>query len=314
MADSDVPDATAAAAEVDTPPDDGPDATVETGPLATAAPPDTVAPADVAEPAEVSRVVSLSATHTEMMFAIGAGDLLVAVDEASTVPAEASDVSNDLPSFDPDVEQIAAFEPDLVLIAGDFTGLGGRLDDRGIEWWDGPPAASLDDTYAQIAQLGAVTGNAERASEVIDDMQTRIDGLVSDVGDSGAGLSFYHEVDASLRSIDSTSFVGQLYSLLGLRNIADGDIEGSESFGRPQLDVEFIVEQNPDIIFVPNADDADTVAGVAARDGWDPISAVQNGLIFEIDGDVSERWGPGAVDHLESVAAALVQVESSVGG
>ena len=79
------------------------------------------------------RIVSLSPTHTEMLFAIGAGDQLVAVDEFSNYPAEALELPNDLSGFEPNVEAIAAFEPDLVVIGGDFTGLGDQLASIGID-------------------------------------------------------------------------------------------------------------------------------------------------------------------------------------
>ena len=68
--------------------------------------------------------MSLSPTHTEIMFAIGAGDQLVAVDDFSNYPAEALELPHDLSGYEPSVEAIAAYEPDLVLIGGDFTGLG----------------------------------------------------------------------------------------------------------------------------------------------------------------------------------------------
>ncbi|MEM8746165.1 MAG: ABC transporter substrate-binding protein [Actinomycetota bacterium] len=313
----DASDTTSAPAETEAPADTEPpateappetDAPVDTEPPATEAPPETDPPAD-----EELRVVSLSPTHTEIMFAIGAGDLLVAVDEFSNFPAEALELPNELSGFEPNVEEIAAFEPDLVLIGGDFTGLGAQLDDLGIGWWDGPAAASLDDTYAQIAQLGDATGNADGAADVIDGMQTRIAEIIDEVGDIGAGLSFYHEIDATFFSADSTTFIGQIYSLLGLRNIADAD--ESESFGFPQLNVEFIIEQNPDIIFLPSGVFyLETPEGVAARDGWDVIAAVQNGNVIATNDEIGGRWGPRIVEYLESVAAALAEVQVPVGG
>src|SRR5690606_38536113 len=104
----------------------------------------------------VERVVSLSPTHTEKMFAIGAGDLLVAVDEFSNYPQAALDLPNELSGYEPNVEAIAGYEPDLVLIGGDFSGLGDQLAAVGIESWDGPAGMTLDDTYAQIADLGVL--------------------------------------------------------------------------------------------------------------------------------------------------------------
>ena len=208
--------------------------------------------------------MSLSPTHTEIMFAIGAGDQLVAVDDFSNYPAEALELPHELSGFEPNVEAIAAYEPDLVLIGGDFTGLGAQLDEIDIAWWDGPAALTLDDTYAQIEQLGAVTGHVAEAAELVAQMQTDIDQIVADTPVPDVPLTLYHELDSSFFSADSTTFIGELYGLLGLRNIAD-QAEGN-SGGYPQLNAEFIVSANPDLIFL-----ADTICcGETRRHGRRP--------------------------------------------
>lgn len=299
------PDTTEAPAEE---PDEEPAPETTEAPAEEPAPETTDAPAD-----ESLRVVSLSPTHTEMMFAIGAGDQLVAVDTLSNYPAEAADLPNELSAFEPSVEAIAAFEPDLVLIGGDFTGLGAQLDELDIGWWDGPTASSLDDVYTQIEQLGAATGQVGEAAELVAQMQGDIDAIVAEAGGAGDGLSFYHEIDATLFSADSSTFIGQIYGLLGLTNVADAD--ETESFGFPQLNAEFLIDQNPDLIFLPTGTFYfETAEGVSARDGWDAIAAVQNGNIFETDDEIAGRWGPRIVDYLAEVAAAVETVAVSAGG
>jgi iron complex transport system substrate-binding protein len=252
------------------------------------------------------RVVSLSPTHTEMMFAIGAGDLLVAVDDFSNYPPEALELPNELSGFEPNIEAIAAFEPDLVLIGGDFTGLGDQLAELDIASWDGPAAVTVSDTYAQIEQLGAATGNVAEAAELVSSMQMRIEEIVAAAPATESPLTYYHELDPSYFSADSSTFIGALYGLLGLVNIADAD--ESESFGFPQLNAEVIIDSNPDLIFLADtkccAMDAETVG---ARPGWDAIAAVQNGNVIEMDDDIASRWGPRIVDYLEAVAAAVEQ-------
>jgi iron complex transport system substrate-binding protein len=252
------------------------------------------------------RIVSLSPTHTEILFAIGAGDLLVAVDDQSNYPAEVADLPNDLSGFEPNVEAIAAYEPDLVVIGGDFTGLGDQLDAVGIGWWDGPAATTLDDTYAQIEELGDVTGTSEAAAALVAEMQAGIDEIVATTPVPPEPLTLYHELDPTLFSADSTTFIGELYSLLGLRNVADG-AEG-DSGGFPQLNAEFLVSANPDLIFLADTKCcAETAETVAARPGWDAIAAVANGNVFEMDDDVASRWGPRVVDYLSAVSDAVVQ-------
>jgi iron complex transport system substrate-binding protein len=250
--------------------------------------------------------VSLSPTHTEILFAIGAGDRLVAVDEFSDFPAEALELPNELSGFEPNVEAIAAYEPDLVLIGGDFTGLGAQLDALGIGWWDGPAAMTLDDTFEQIEQLGAVTGEIAAAADLVAQMQIDIDAIVADTVVPDEPLTFYHELDPTYFSADSTTFIGELYSLLGLRNIADR-AEGN-SGGFPQLNAEFIVSADPDLIFLADTKCCgESGETVAARDGWGAITAVVDGNVIEMDDDVASRWGPRVVDYLAAVSAAVDQ-------
>ena len=142
-------------------------------------------------------------------------------------------------------------------------------------------------------------------------MQTRIDEIVAESGDSGAGLSFYHELDPTFFSADSTTFIGQIYSLIGLENVADED--DSESFGFPQLNAEFIVGADPDFIFLADTKCCEQNAGtVAARPGWDAIAAVENGSVIEMDDDIASRWGPRIVDYLDQVAGAVANVDVGV--
>jgi len=292
---------------------DAPSATeapAETEPVSTEVSADTT-PEEAEQPGVPERVISLSPTHTEIMFAIGAGGLLVAVDQFSNFPVEALDLPNELSGFEPNIEEIAAFEPDLVLIGGDFNGIGDQLAELGIASWDGPAASTIGDTYAQIEQLGAVTGRIGEAAELVSSMQARVDAAIASVPAADPPLSVYHEVDNTFYSADSTSFIGEVYASFGLENIADR-AEG-DNFGFPQLNVESIISANPDVIFVPCGNFCTTTADeVAARPGWDAIAAVQNSNIVEADEDIASRWGPRIVEYYEAVAAVIANIKASV--
>ena len=296
--------------------DDG--ATGATTPVAGATTPDatststsTSAVSATTAPVEVvpQRIVSLSPTHTEMLFAIDAADLLVAVDEFSDHPAQALELPNELSGFEPNVEAIAAYEPDLVVIGGDFTGLGEQLDALGIAWWDGPAALTIDDTYRQIEELGDITGSESEAGTLVAEMRSSIDEIVAATPVPDEPLTYYHELDPTYFSADSTTFIGAVYSLLGLQNIADG-AEG-DAGGFPQLNAEFIVSADPDLIFLADTkccgETADTVA---ARPGWQDIAAVRTGNVIEMDDDIASRWGPRIVEYLADVSAAVVAAQS----
>lgn len=265
--------------------------------------PGTTAPATTQAPADALRIVSLSPTHTEVLFAIGAGDLVVAVDDYSNYPPEAEAVKSALSGYEPNVEAIAEYDPDLVVIGGDFTGLTEQLAAIDIPVWSGDAPTTLDGVYAQIVELGEQVGRSDEAQIVVDDMKARIDAAVASVPDNAAGLTYYHELDDTFYSVSSTSFVGSVYSLFGLTNITEvGGVEGDY----PQLSAEFIVESDPDVIFLAcTVYCSTTPESVAARPGWENLKAVTNARVVALNDDVVSRWGPRLVDFVESIAAAV---------
>jgi iron complex transport system substrate-binding protein len=248
------------------------------------------------------RIVSLSPTATEMLFAIGAGDQVIAVDDQSNYPSEAAAKSTALSGFEPNVEAIASYEPDLVVHDG-TTSLGDALATLGISHWIGAAATSFDDIYTQIEQLGAATGHVAEAAELASTMQADLDAAVASVATPDVPLSFYHELDPTLYSVNSNTFIGQVYGLFGLRNVAD-TAEGGSDY--PQLSAEFLISQSPDLIFL-----ADTICcgetpeTVVARPGWDAITAVSNGNVIALDDDTASRWGPRVVELVEAIAAGV---------
>lgn len=276
---------------------------------ATACGDDSSASPDTAAP-ELA-IVSLSPTGTEMLFAIGAGDQVVAVEEYSNYPAEALEKPHDLSGFEPNVEAIAALDPDLVVMSD--TKIQDQLESLGIDVWVGPAAVTIDDVYTQLEQLGAVTGHIGEAAELVGQMKADIEAAVATVAAAevpSEALTYYHELDPTLYSLTSNTFAGQVYSLFGLTNIADGAQEGNDY---PQLNAEYIIEADPALIFLADAKCCgESAEGVAARPGWDTIAAVTQGGVITIDDDIASRWGPRIVDFVEAVAAAIVAVTAGV--
>ena len=255
------------------------------------------------------KIVSLSPTATEMLYAIGAGDQVVAVDSLSTYPAEVAPKVTKISAYEPSAEAILAYEPDVVLISNDMNKITEQLTtaDPEIQVWTGAAAASLDDVYKQITQLGELTGRADAAEDVIDDMKKRIDAAVPDLMPTVA-FSVYYELDNTYYSITSNTFVGALLSQFGLKSIADGVEEGNDY---PQLSAEAIVARDPAVIFLADTKCCQQSAQtVAARPGWGDLSAVKNGNVVELDDDIASRWGPRIVDLIEQFAdaySAMVQ-------
>jgi iron complex transport system substrate-binding protein len=251
---------------------------------------------------EPDAVVSLSATATESLFAIGAGDQVIAVDDQSNYPAEAP--VTDLSGFQPNVEAIAGYEPDLVVAAYDPGGLVDGLEKLDIPVLLQDAAPDLEAAYEQIETLGAATGNVDGATEVVESMRSEIEQLASSAT-GAAGATVYHELGPDFFTATSDTFIGSVYELLGLENIAD-EAGDEASGGYPQLTAEFIVDANPDLIVLADTKCCEqTAATVAKRPGWKQIDAVAAGHVVEADDDVASRWGPRTVDFVELIVGSL---------
>jgi iron complex transport system substrate-binding protein len=247
-----------------------------------------------------ARIVSMSPTATEMLFAIGAGKQVAAVDSNSNYPEEAP--RTDLSAYEPNVEAVAGFKPDLVVYSDDPGDLAAGLGKLAIPALQQPAARTLDDTYAQLDQLGRATGHLGEATQLAATMRAEIARIAA--AKPAHQLTYYHELDKSLYSATSKTFIGQLYAQLGMKNIADAaDKDGS---GYPQLSAEYVVKANPDLIFLADTKCcAQSASTVAARDGWGDLTAVRTGGVVELDDDVASRWGPRVVDFLKTVAAKV---------
>lgn len=274
------------------------------------APPSTApatAPATDVDDGAPQAIISLASTHTEILFAIGAGDQVIAVDDESDYPAEAEAVRTALSGFEPNVEAIAGYEPDLVVVSDES--IADQLEAVGIDVWLGPAAKTLAETYGQIEGLGALTGHEAEAAELVARMRADIDEITSSVAPSAEPLEIFHELDSTGFTVDSTTFIGAVYSAFGLRNVADR-VEGDHG-GYPQLNAETIIAADPDLIFLADVQCCNESAEtVAARPGWGAITAVANGHVFEMNDDIASRWGPRVVDYFRLVAAALDTVNS----
>jgi iron complex transport system substrate-binding protein len=254
-----------------------------------------------------TKIVVLSPTATEVLFAIGAGPQVVAVDDQSNFPANAP--KSELSAFQPNAEAIAGKSPDLVVLSNDMNNVVAQLRQLKIPVYVAPAGKTLDDTYKQITDIGALTGNRPAAEDLAKQMRTDVDKLVKDVPQRSTKLTYYYELGPELYSLTSKTFVGSLFAQLGLENIADpADADGSKG-GYPQLSAESLVKADPDLIFLADTvccqQNADTVK---ARPGWSGITAVKTGQIVGLNDDVASRWGPRTVDLLRQIVDAVAKV------
>jgi iron complex transport system substrate-binding protein len=248
-------------------------------------------------------IVSLSPTATEMLFAIGAGPQVVAVDDQSDFPEDSP--TTDLSGFTPNLEAILSYQPDLVVLSSEPADapVSSGLAEAGVPALVLDAAQAIEDVYQQIEVIGEATGNAETADQLNRELRDGIEEILAETGTAGEGVTYYHELDPSLFTATSTTFIGQVYGILGMENIADA--ADSEGIGYPQLSAEYIVAEDPDMIFLADAEFGESAETLAQRPGWEGMTALEAGAVIALDADIASRWGPRVVDLLRIVAEAV---------
>ena len=251
------------------------------------------------------RIVSLSPTVTEMLYAIGAGKQVKAVDSYSDYPASAPITK--LSSFQPNAEAIAAYQPDLVIISNDINGITAKLKALSIPVLDLPAPANVSGVYDEITQLGAATGHEAQARAEDSAMKADIARIVASEPKHPRPLTYFYELGANpYYSVTDSTFIGSVLSLLGMKSIADSATGAAAAGGYPELSPEFILKSNPDYVILSDTGNngGQSAAMVYARSGWSSLTAVQDKHVIALNGDMASRWGPRIVDILQAVATA----------
>jgi iron complex transport system substrate-binding protein len=255
-----------------------------------------------------TRIISLSPSATESLFEIGAGKQVLAVDSLSNFPKSAP--ITELSAFEPNVEAIAALKPDLVVLSVDA--MKSMVVKEALEKLKIPvlmekAPENLAQAYKGIEVLGAVTDHTSEAKKVTFKMAALIKSILNRAKKS-VKITFFHELDNTLYSVTSDTFIGKVYKDFGLINIAD-KAAGADSYGYPQLSAEYVLKTDPDVIFLADAEYGESPATVRARAGWSGITAVTKKNVFALPNDIPSRWGPRLVDFYRTVAASLSKVK-----
>ena len=251
-------------------------------------------------------ILSLSPTATEMLYAIGAGSQVKAVDSLSDYPPQAPRTK--LSAYQPNVEAIVAEQPDLVVESGDTGQLTKRLAAFSIPVLELPAPSNFAGEMDEFGQLGQATGHVSQARQEADRVGTELHRIAAAAPHHAKPLTYYYELDQTYYSVTSSTFVGQLLALIGMKSIADQASGAAKSGGYPQLSAEYIIKANPDYIIL-----ADTVcchqdaATVAKRPGWSGLAAVKDGHIIGLNDDIASRWGPRVTDLLRTVETAIAK-------
>lgn len=232
------------------------------------------------------RIISLSPSITEILFEIGSGNQVIAVDNLSNYPNEAP--ISDISAYDPNVEAISLFNPDLVILSYNIKNLNTALKKIGIETIYLPAPLNFEDILDQIDYLGLQTGNEDKAKKLISKMKNRMKTLQK-LRENEKATKIYHEIDPNYYSPSKFSFIGDIYQKLNYKNVADkADIS---NLGYPKLSPELIISENPDLIVLPGKDNK-YVEKVKLRPGWGYIEAVKKNNFLLTNNDIASRWGP----------------------
>ncbi len=252
------------------------------------------------EPAQ--RVVALTAADCEIIYALGAGDLLVGRGAYCNYPQEVLDIPAVDSGAETNLEQILALEPDVLIMAAmaQTTEQVEALENAGVKVVVSN-AQDIAGTYDAIALIGALCGKEEEAAALTAEMQSAFQAIASRAKD--AGKTVYFEVSPlewGLWTAGKNTFMDELASLCGLTN-AFADVEGWAEISQEQ-----VLERNPDYIVtntVYSGEGLTPAEEIASRAGWEDVTAVREGAIYNADSDMVSRPGPRLVQAAQELYA-----------
>ena len=254
-------------------------------------------------PSRPDRILSLSASATQMLYAIGAGSQVVGVDKYSTYPANAPRTK--FTGYESSAEDYLYLRPDLVIFAFETGTLIQQLKTLRIPALLLPPATGIAGVDGQLAELGMATGHEAAARSTASSLGEDLAAATRGAGDAGRGKTYYVEVDPTYYAATSKTFIGAEFSLFGMRNIADAAGHGT---AYPQISAEYILKENPDYVFL-----ADTVccqqtaATFAKRPGFSTLTAVLLHHVIGVNDSVASQWGPHTIEEFVSQIESVLR-------
>ena len=259
---------------------------------------------DLAQPA--SRIVSLGPSNTEILFAVGAGDQIVACDQFSDYPEAAKPLATIAAGYGSlNVEAIVAAKPDLVLAAEiisrdqveSMRALGLK-----VFWLSNPK--DLDGLYANLRTAGRLAGRETEADRKATELANRAASILARISAAIETPLVYYELDATNPAQPYTPGPGTILDRL-IRLAGGKNLGGGLATEWAQISTEEIVRLDPEIILLGDANYGVTADSVKARPGWEGLRAVRTGAVFPVDDNLFSRFGPRLIDGLEFLAKTL---------
>ena len=241
------------------------------------------------------RVVSLSTTHTEIIQTLGGENLLVGIDSfsESELPIEKID------AFTVTADELVNLNPDLVIVAFDFNGIIDGLEALNLNYVLLPPARNFDEVYTQIMEIGNLINKSEESIDLVSEMENDVAEIIENF--SAQNVKIFHEIGYTygIYTVNENSFIGEIYNLLGVDNIANFK-EDPFGSGYPEFSEEEILMANPNLIIVGHSDYLNK--DLSTRVGWEEITAIQSGNLFFLDENLANNWGTNTVDLLNTLS------------
>ena len=241
------------------------------------------------------RVVSLSTTHTEVIQVLGGENLLVGVDSFSKTDL----AIEKLDAFTVTAEDLLKLNPDLVVIAFDFNGIAEGLESLEINYALLPPARNFEDVYFQIEEIGNLINKVDESKDLVSSMKNDVKEIMEAF--SQENIRVFHEIGFTygIYTINENSFIGEIYNLLGIENVASlkEDPFGS---GYPEFSEEEVVNSDPNLIVVGHSDYLNK--DLSTRTGWEEITAVKSSNVYFLDENLANNWGASTVDLINTLS------------
>lgn len=247
------------------------------------------------------RIISYSPGATEVLFAVGAGAQVIAVDEFSDYPVAAKALPH-VQYSKPSPEPALAMKPDLVIMSGQQAGQVPQFRQLGMRVVLLKEPGDVPAVFEQVRNVGRMTGHGDEAAKLATALEGRLEKVKATVATKSDAPVVFYEITPDLFTVSPNSFVGNLLTIAKAKNVVT---DTSNAF--PQLSVETVLKADPAVILLADGGDdgGQTPEMVKARPGWDRVKAVRDGRVVVIDSDIFSRPGPRVLDALEQLVAVL---------
>ncbi|ETT87243.1 helical backbone metal receptor [Viridibacillus sp. FSL R5-0477] len=248
-------------------------------------------------------IITLVPSNTEILFALGLEKEIIAVSDNDDYP-KAATKKEKIGGMEFNAEKIISLNPEVVfahetLLGTSEAGLQ-QLRDAGLKVFVVKNAENFDETYKTIEQIGHITGKADEAKKITDDMKAKVKEVQVKVKDVKQKSAFVETTDEpNIYTAGKDTFMQEMFDLANIKNVT------ADQTGWFQIDSEEIVKRNPDTIIVKYNHVKNIVEKVKKRQGFDSITAVKNDAVVQVDANLTSRTGPRLAEGLEVIAKAV---------